>query len=483
MQEKSIRYNLIYMLSSGLFIKILALVYKIFLTRSLGLTGMGLYSIMIPSVMLFLGLADFSLPQTITKLVSENKSVKESNRSLIIKSIYIGLLFDLILILILLIFMNLINKSLNYDFRLPFYALMILLPFVSINAIIKGYFQGINRGDLGAKANIIEQLTRITSSIIFINLLINVNIDYALASIIISMAIGELFSFLFSLFKLRNYSFKPVLEKNGDGMKIISLSLPSTINRFIFTISNFFEPIILTKALNKLGYLDTEIRNSFGLVQGYAIPLLTIMGFASMAITQSLMPKLAQNFKTNSPSKFQSTLKKGLDLTFIIGFLSSLLLFFYPNLTSSLIYNDNSSSFFIKLMAPFFILYYLEPLLHTAILVINKSNLSLLINIFICLGKLILIYFLSSKIGIDGFVLAIIISIILTLLSYYLILKIKVHININIIKPLFFILINTFFTFLIKKDESIIMMAITLSFFLLTLFLFYGRTLKGINID
>ena len=471
------------MLSSGLFIKILALVYKIFLTRSLGLAGMGLYSIMIPSVMLFLGLADFSLPQTITKLVSEHISVKEPNRSLIIKALFIGLLFDLILILILLTFMDLINKSLNYDFSLPFYALIILLPFVSINAIIKGYFQGINRGDLGAKANIIEQLTRITTSIVFISFFINVNIDYALASIIISMAIGEFFSFIFSLFKLRNYSFKPVIEKKGDEMKIISLSLPSTINRFIFTISNFFEPIILANGLKQLGYLDTDIRNSFGLVQGYAIPLLTIMGFSSMAIAQSLMPKLAQNFKTNSISKFQSTLKKGLDLTFIIGFIAYFMLFFYPNLISSLIYNDNTSSYFIRLMAPFFIFYYLEPILHTAILVINKSNLSLLINIFICLGKLFLIYFLSSRIGIDGFVFSIMASVIVTFLSYYLILKIKVHLRINIIKPMFFIIINTFFTFLIKKDESIIMMTITLLFFLLTLFLFYRRTLKSINVD
>ena len=87
--------NISYLVLSGFIVKILGLFNKIILIRFLGLSGMSIYSLVMPTMMLFVVAGELSLPQAVSKVVSENIIIKPySNRPILIKMAKIALAFS-----------------------------------------------------------------------------------------------------------------------------------------------------------------------------------------------------------------------------------------------------------------------------------------------------------------------------------------------------------------------------------------------------
>ena len=68
MKNKFIKSTIILIIGGGI-TKILAMVIKIFLTRSIGDEGIGLYMLILPTFNLFITLCTMSLSTSISKLV------------------------------------------------------------------------------------------------------------------------------------------------------------------------------------------------------------------------------------------------------------------------------------------------------------------------------------------------------------------------------------------------------------------------------
>ena len=73
MKSKFIKSTII-LLIGGLLTKILSMVIRIALTRAITTKGIGLYMLVLPTFNLFITLCTFSLPISISKLISENKN-------------------------------------------------------------------------------------------------------------------------------------------------------------------------------------------------------------------------------------------------------------------------------------------------------------------------------------------------------------------------------------------------------------------------
>ena len=72
MKSKFIKSTII-LIIGGAITKLMAMLIKIFLTRKIGNTGIGLYMLIMPTFNLFITLATMSLPISISKIISEGK--------------------------------------------------------------------------------------------------------------------------------------------------------------------------------------------------------------------------------------------------------------------------------------------------------------------------------------------------------------------------------------------------------------------------
>ena len=115
-------------------IKVLGLLNKIIITRLLGTTGMALYIMAFPTILLLINISSFSLNITISKIVSENtKTHNYSEKRLIKQGFLLSTIISIITIIGLLVSINIItSKWLNNENLLyPILSAIFLIPLVS----------------------------------------------------------------------------------------------------------------------------------------------------------------------------------------------------------------------------------------------------------------------------------------------------------------------------------------------------------------
>lgn len=230
MKEKFIKSTII-LIIGGLLTKILGMVIRIATTRVIGLEGIGLYMLVMPTYGLFITIATLSLPIAISKLVSENT---RNNKNVVLGIIPIALLFNIFIISILLLLSRFISDTLLQNSKLyyPIIAMSVTLPFITLSSIIRGYFFGKEKMVPHVVSNLFEQIIRLVMTIIITPYLLKFGIISAVTGLILYNVVSELLSiFILFFFIPKNTKItKDDIKPNPDNVKdIFSISVPTTI--------------------------------------------------------------------------------------------------------------------------------------------------------------------------------------------------------------------------------------------------------------
>lgn len=407
--------SILILLVGGFITKILSFVIRVVYTRAIGNEGINLYTIVAPTYSLFITLASFALPISISKLVSENLIRK---KKIIFSAFIFVLFFNAILILfVLLVAPFIANNLLKQPSVTPLiYAMAFTLPFISITAILKGYFLGKLKVAPNTISNIFEQIIRILFLIFFLPSLVKKDLMLGVVSYILFNIITETVSiFTFWLFLPKNSHFEKkdfVPEKNVIS-RILKISVPSVSGRLIGNISFFLEPIILTNVLLFSGYTNSYILEEYASYNAYAIGLLTMPSFFIAAICQILIPEVSKYQASKNVVMLKRRLKQALSYSFLIGFTCSIFLFFFRNPILKLVYDTTRGNEYIFTLAPFFVLFYLEAPLSSALQALDESKKAMQITLLGSIVKILSMTILGfCKIGLFALVISEIINII-----------------------------------------------------------------------
>lgn len=412
----------------GLITKLLGFIIRIIYTKMVGNDAIGLYSLVMPTYSLLLTIATLSLPIVISKLISENKT-----RSLKILSnaTIITIIINILTIILIYFTKDFIANNLLHDERVSILLMSMALtfPFVSISSILKGYFYGKQKMLPHTISNIIEQIVRIILIYLLIPSLVEKGITYSVMGLILISIASELASIITFLlfvpkkFKITKADLKPDLATTKE---IMNISLPTVSSRLIGNIGFFFEPIILTNILLFSGYSMSYILNEYGAYNAYSISLLATPSFFIQAISSSLLPEISRFFGNNNMAMVKRRLKQALILSFIVGIIFSSTIFIFRDTLLKALYNTTNGSNYIMILAPFFVLFYLEGPLQSVLQALGKAKTCMYITLIAIIFKLITMTILSlCHIGMYALVIAEIIDIIIVVyLSFKVIKKI-----------------------------------------------------------
>ena len=172
MKKDTFKTSIFILLLGGFLTKVLGFVIRILFTREVGEYGMSLYTIVMPTYSLFITLATFALPISISKLVSEGTI--RSKKILFTSAITI-ILFNLLMILLITLTSPFIASTLLKQPTVTplLIAIAFTLPFISMSSILKGYFLGKLKVAPNTISNIFEQLVRIFFLIFFLPKIVN----------------------------------------------------------------------------------------------------------------------------------------------------------------------------------------------------------------------------------------------------------------------------------------------------------------------
>ncbi len=405
----------IILLTGGFFSKFLGFVLRIIITRQIGTEGIGLYSLVMPTFGLFITIATFSYPVAISKIISaKGKSSKKAIFSIIPISIILNLFTLLIIFLISKPLANIFLK--DQRLYIPLLSIGFTLPFIGLSSIIKGYYWGKQRMGIYILSNIVEQIVRIIVLIFLIPKVIKVSLVLTISLIIVVNVLSETSSIIVMLLglpkgvKITKEDLRPSKEYIKD---IMNICVPSTSSKIVGSISHFLEPIVLINVLSYVGYSNNYIVTEYGIVNGYSLALLLIPQFFTMSISTSLIPELSKSYSIEDIKNCKKRLFQITGLSLMIGAFSTGIIFAVPEYFLNLIYNTNLGANYIRVLAPFFLLYFINTPLASAMQALDMSKDEMQITLLTSFVKLFLLTLLAFlKIGMYSLIISTIITLI-----------------------------------------------------------------------
>ncbi|RWR15227.1 stage V sporulation protein B [Siminovitchia fortis] len=426
------------LMAAGLVTRLLGFINRIVIARLIGEEGVGLYMMAYPTLLLVVTITQLGLPVAISKAVAEAdiKGDQRKVKKILVVSLTVTGTLSLIFTPALIMLGPLLSKTLFTDPRTyyPLTAIAPIIPIVAVSSVIRGYFQGKQNMKPSAVSQILEQAVRITLIAVLTKAFLPMGIEYAAAAAMVATVIGELVSllYLFAMFKVKKRfpvrrHFLNALKGGKETFKeLMQVALPTTGSRMIGSLSWFFEPIIVSQSLLLAGVAAGIATKQYGLLTGYALPLLTLPSFITFSLATSLVPAISEANAVRNHRLVEYRLQQALRFALLSGGLSVIVLFTFSEPLMKLIYGSENGAYFIRLMAPFFIFHYYQGPLQAILQALDLARAAMINSLIGNAVKLAVIFMLASQphIGITGAALGIAAgTLLITALHYATVLK------------------------------------------------------------
>ncbi len=454
--------NTLIIIFTNFIVKMLGLINKIAITRLLGTNGMSLYILSFPTIMLFISISGFSLNITISKLVSEAiVSRKYSPKKLMKKACLYSFVLSFLVAMIYLIFLKPLTTYFlkNEDLFFPLLAGTPLIMLVGISDGLKGYFTGIKKMNISSFGNLIEQIGRITFSLLFIYIMLPYGIIWATFFCLLSLSFGEICAIIYSLIKIKKYPLEDYTNTKNEGKAILAMAIPTTTSRLIGNFTYFLEPIFYTTILSYIGYQVTDIQTQYTILDAYTIPLLTFISFLPFAVSTAMIPSISEASTLHKTYSLHYYIRKSLTFCLIPSIILAINLFLFAKEYMNLIYGTTEGSNYIKYLTFLFICYYLHIPIVAILQASGYAKKVFITSSFIHIIRLILLVILSfiPTIGLNSILFATTITMILGfIINFYQLIKLtNFKFNFSAIFSIFLISITGFCIAIVLKKVNV----------------------------
>ncbi|MCI3919165.1 stage V sporulation protein B [Paenibacillus sp. TRM 82003] len=405
-----------FVLSVAAFInRILGFISGMFVARVLGAEGIGLLMMAQPLVPLVITITELGLPVAISKLVAEADAKGEHAkvRRILHVSLAVTGALSVALTTAALLGSEWIASIMLSDQR-AYYAMLAITPIapvVAISAVLKGYFRGKQRMKTIAASDVLEHTVQIALVLALVHILMPYGIAYAAAGAMAAAVVSEAISLLFLMtsYKLNGEAKSPGetwMNNLKKGRKLfaelLTIGLPTTGHGVIHSVYGAFQPLLITSTLALAGIGTALATKQFGLLAGYAFPLLYMPSFITHSLSTALIPAISEAAANKNGLLMHERMDQAMRLGLVIGAPATVILFEWATPLTTLIYNAPEAGLLLKILAPMFFLHYFDAPLHAILLGLGRANASLVNYVVATAFKALAIFVFGSEFGIVG---------------------------------------------------------------------------------
>lgn len=403
MDKQKILKSTFLLILVGLITKIFSSIAKIIMARQIGSSAMGIYMLVVPIYVFFINIIQLSLPTTIaTKIAAKPDKTSKIMITTSFIALIINVIFMIFVVTLSPFIANIILK--NPSTQLSIMSLALLVPLISLGGLIKGYYTGIGKIEITAYAQVSEEIARILFVVFFSLIFKNAGDHYLAYGAFLSLCAGEIFSLSHMIISLPNitdktkFFFKNFSRKENYMAKdILNTAIPLTSGKFISVIAYTLEPIIMTNIMLSLGFESSYITNEYGVISGYAFPLLLMPGFFANAFSRTLLSPLTCSISKKDYKGAKKLLVTITSCSLFIGLFFSIILFSFPKDLMFLLYKNTLGWKYIKWFSFPIVLYYIEAPLISAMTAINKTKTIMIYDTISSLSRVLLLMILIPR--------------------------------------------------------------------------------------
>lgn len=330
----------------------LGFLYRIFLSRTIGAEGLGLYQIALSVIGLLMTVSASGIPITVSRLMIKERAANKKFGEFSTVSAGITLTVAICLPIVLIFFV--LKNKLGFLFadERSVTVFLIILPGVlltSVYAVIRGFFWG---RKYFYDYSIIELAEEAVMIVVGVFLVCKSAGTYQkTTAAAVAVLISYIFSFLAAAitFFVRGGRLKNPLPELKP---LFISSAPITLMRTATSLTGFLIAVILPAALIAGGIQKNEAISGFGVISGMTMPLLFMPSTIIGSISLVLVPELAENFYKKQNFTLQNNVEKALSYSAVIAVFIIPVFCGCGKYIGEFVYNNELSGTYLTFAAP-----------------------------------------------------------------------------------------------------------------------------------
>lgn len=395
--------------ATGFLCRILGFFYRIFMSRTIGAEGLGIYNTVHPVFGICFAVCAGSIQTALSQYVAANQ---KKGRSVFRTGLCISLSLSAFLALFICRHAALIAKRFLLEPRCEPYLLVMALsvPFAALHACINGYYYGMQKSRVPAYSQVAEQIIRMAAVFGIVQVMQREGREITVSLAVYGHLIGEAASAGFTLICLifcppdpgnadpanpSRRRFRPSPESaslqsflTDNAIPLVTLALPLMGNRLVLNLLASAEAIWIPNRLTVFGLSSSDSFSVYGVLTGMALPFIMFPSAITNSIAVLLLPTVAQAQAEGRREQIASTISMALRYSLYMGILCTGIFCVYGYELGTGVFHNPSAGAYIRALGWLCPFMYLATTLGSILNGLGKTSSTFLQNVCALLLRL-----------------------------------------------------------------------------------------------
>ncbi len=395
--------------AAGLITRVLGFFYRIFLSRTIGAEGLGIFNMVHPVYGICFGLCAGSIQTAISQSVAANV---RKGRSIFRTGLIISVAISVFLAYGIIQFKDFLAINILMEPRcaslLTFIAVSV--PCSAIHACINGYYYGMQRPHVPATAQVMEQTIRIGAVFLIADIMIESGITITVQLAVMGHLIGEIVS---SLYTITAYQFFPPKIPEGftpavsafrdTAPGLMHLALPLMGNRLVLNILASAEAILIPSRLQMSGLSSSAALSVYGVLTGMALPFILFPSTIFNSLAVLLLPTVAKAQSEGNEGRIGAAISMSLRYCLYVGILCIGIFTLFGDDLGVSVFKDESAGTYMTILAWLCPFLYLVTTLGSILNGLGRTSVTFIQHIIALMVRLGFVLFGIPRFGIFAY--------------------------------------------------------------------------------
>ena len=352
-QKRTFLAGTLLLTATGFACRVLGFFYRIFLSRTIGAEGLGLYNMVHPifgiCFSVCAGSIQTALSQYIASHISQGKKVFQAGLA-------ISMLLSAILALGISHCSDWIASYILLEERcaplLPVIALSV--PFAAFHACINGYYYGMQKSRVPAFSQVAEQVIRMGLVFLIANIWTEQGWEITVDLAVLGHLIGEAASALFTLCSLCLFppqNTKTLSSSDFPAVPLMTLALPLMGNRLVLNLLGSAEAIWIPSRLQAFGLSSEKAFSIYGVLTGMAMPFILFPSAITNSMAVLLLPAVAKAQSAGNKDRISNTISMAIRYSLYMGIFCVGIFRIYGHSLGTSVFHDSNAGTYISILA------------------------------------------------------------------------------------------------------------------------------------
>lgn len=439
--------------ATGFLSRILGFFYRIFLSRTIGAEGLGIYQMISPIYGIGFSLCAGSIQTAISRFTAADKERAK-------RTLFTGFIisFSMSLLLAALIWNQAefiaVHILMEPQCAALLPALALAIPCTSVHACISGYYYGKEKVQVPAIAQLVEQCIRIFTVFLVADIYKEQGIEITSQIAVIGLVAGEAGSALFSLavFSITSaMSGPPKTKTTGNSflstaVPLMSLALPLMANRLVMNLLQSAEAILIPNRLVVFGLTNSQAVSIYGVLTGMAMPFIMFPSAIVNSLAVVLLPTVARDQSSGNSSGIIKSISISFRYSLYMGILCIGIFTVFGDALGMAVFQNRDAGTFITILAWLCPFLYLATTAGSILNGLGKTTVTFLHNVTALSVRLLFVFFGVPHFGIQACLWGMLFGEVLLALMHLNTLRRQISFSPNawevIVKPVFCLLVS-----------------------------------------